>query len=580
MKIHIALAALVGLAASNSLSSRGRYQEQPPLPQIGQAVKDGLGNLQGNIPYKPGTHAKAPSKNQIGGMPYLNRPRPRPKNEGRPGTPGNPLGPRKKPGRIYTRCEVNAISCVERNTRRLSKLADGIAQAEFKRLTNIYGLPISDKPNKSGKGGLKLSLSELRARFVGFRSSKSQISGKKWVTKLAAGAFTVATELPGYIISLVDAIKSDATDLEKAAVATSIIPFVGCTTRNLANLERQAPKTISTALCYTGDIALFTPLWFLKPVLDALAIVFDFDENMDVDWVMQQRHDAWVNRYEQLINYLNSEDYRNRVMERYSLEISTHLFALSEQSATLYIGELVADEQSDSVKDAKNAAQEVEDAWMESQQDICARLLDTERRFDEEIPLETANWMQKEYFSFMSRHRISYFKNRMEAWSKRENFLLSQPVFRVPSSATMKKIEDNFYKQVYTIDAALQDYKPGNFHKKDVEAIAREVNKMIPRDHGVCNGPPLKMGAAPPGNTKELGYEKIIEKVMAEEVPRVKIFTDAYFRGIPKEYSAPLGKCIDTIGIFNDRVSSFRIDRPWDNILCIFYRQAPTYTLP
>ncbi|KAM3469228.1 hypothetical protein MY8738_010153 [Beauveria namnaoensis] len=44
----------------------------------------------------------APSRNMPGGLPELHRPRPN-KKDGKPGTPGNPLGPRKKQGRIYSR---------------------------------------------------------------------------------------------------------------------------------------------------------------------------------------------------------------------------------------------------------------------------------------------------------------------------------------------------------------------------------------------------------------------------------------------------------------------------------------------
>lgn len=47
-------------------------------------------------------HPGGPSANLPGGLPELNRPHP-PKQDGVPGTPGNPLGPHKKQGRIYPR---------------------------------------------------------------------------------------------------------------------------------------------------------------------------------------------------------------------------------------------------------------------------------------------------------------------------------------------------------------------------------------------------------------------------------------------------------------------------------------------
>lgn len=50
----------------------------------------------------PTGHPSGPSANLPGGLPELNRPHP-PKQDGVPGTPGNPLGPHKKQGRIYPR---------------------------------------------------------------------------------------------------------------------------------------------------------------------------------------------------------------------------------------------------------------------------------------------------------------------------------------------------------------------------------------------------------------------------------------------------------------------------------------------
>ncbi|KAM3518456.1 hypothetical protein MY4038_010092 [Beauveria bassiana] len=55
----------------------------------------------------------APLRNMPRGMPELNRPRP-PKQVGVPGTPGNPLGPRKKQGRIYPRRK----SCIRKRAMR------------------------------------------------------------------------------------------------------------------------------------------------------------------------------------------------------------------------------------------------------------------------------------------------------------------------------------------------------------------------------------------------------------------------------------------------------------------------------
>ncbi|KAM3547329.1 hypothetical protein MY1884_009614, partial [Beauveria asiatica] len=53
----------------------------------------------------PSPNPSGPSRNILGGLPELHRPLP-PKQNGVPGTPGNPLGPRKKQGRIYPRGKI------------------------------------------------------------------------------------------------------------------------------------------------------------------------------------------------------------------------------------------------------------------------------------------------------------------------------------------------------------------------------------------------------------------------------------------------------------------------------------------
>ncbi|PHH61922.1 hypothetical protein CDD81_7727 [Ophiocordyceps australis] len=584
MKIQIALLSLLSLSTCHSLSPRAIYKERPPGQQIGDAVRDGLGTLQGNIPYTPGTHAKPPSKNQIGGMPYLNRARPRPKNEGKPGTPGNPLGPRKKPGRIYTRCEANAASCIAGNTRRLSKLANGIGEAEFKRLTNIYGMEVPDKPNKAAKGGLKLSLTEIRAGFRGFRVPGSKGTGKKWLSNLVksgvkGSSVTLAASIPLYITDVAEVMNSDASGLEKAAVATSIVPFVGCTVRKLANDEKDTQKTLSTALCYAGDFFLASGLWPLKLVADVLSSAFDFDENMDAEYVKKQRRDGWVKRYKELVKYLSSDGYRQELIQRYSLEVLAPIYVLSETSAMLYVGDIVADESSDepSNPEAQSAEKQIEDSWIAAQQQVCAQMIDTERRFDVDVPAQTAQWLEDEYKEYNRRYRMSYMRNRQIAWAKLESYMRSRPVTWGPSEADIKARFDDFWDQALAVYQALQQEKRTDFYKKDVEGFARDANKQIPRDHGVCNGPPLKMGAPVPGEAQaggeeELGYEKLIDKIMAEETPRIQIFTDAFYKGSMDEVAAPLGECVDLRRDFNDNVSSFSIKKASSNIKCTFYR--------
>ncbi|PHH58506.1 hypothetical protein CDD82_2941 [Ophiocordyceps australis] len=282
-------------------------------------------------------------------------------------------------------------------------------------------------------------------------------------------------------------------------------------------------------------------MWPLKLLADVFASAFDYDENMDVDHLRKQREQGWTQRYKELIGYLSSEEYRNKLKERYALEISSHLYVLSEASAMLYVGEVVADEATDSPQDAQQAEAKVEDSWIETQQEVCAAVLDTERRFDNDVPEQTAKWIEDEYYAYYTRWRRGFFTNRERAWAKEKAYMRGRPLFSAPTEATIKQRENDFWDKVYNVDDELRKEKRNNFNKQDVVNFAKDAVKQIPRDHGLCNGPPLKMGAPPPREAP--AYEDLIDKIMAEEIPHIRLFRDEYFRGEMDEMLAPLGEC-------------------------------------
>ncbi|PHH72554.1 hypothetical protein CDD82_5916 [Ophiocordyceps australis] len=94
-------AAFIGMAIANKTELFGRglgskapaYLERPPMAQIAEQARKGLDALKGPYRESP-TGGRSPMRHQPGGLPELRRSRK--KDEGVPGTPGNPLGPRKK----------------------------------------------------------------------------------------------------------------------------------------------------------------------------------------------------------------------------------------------------------------------------------------------------------------------------------------------------------------------------------------------------------------------------------------------------------------------------------------------------
>ncbi|EJP61237.1 uncharacterized protein BBA_09814 [Beauveria bassiana ARSEF 2860] len=107
--MKIALATLLVVAGTAIADPAAMQARRPPEPgsksarELLDLVQNGLQTwgLAGSVNALNG-NPNAPLRNMPGGMSELNRPRP-PKQVGVPGTPGNPLGPRKKQGRIYSR---------------------------------------------------------------------------------------------------------------------------------------------------------------------------------------------------------------------------------------------------------------------------------------------------------------------------------------------------------------------------------------------------------------------------------------------------------------------------------------------
>ncbi|KAM3524611.1 hypothetical protein MY4038_007669 [Beauveria bassiana] len=95
-----------GIAIANPAAIQARILPEPgsrSARELLNLVQNGLRTwgLAGSVNAING-NPNAPLRNMPGGLPELHRPRPN-KKEGKPGTPGSPLGPRKKQGRVYQR---------------------------------------------------------------------------------------------------------------------------------------------------------------------------------------------------------------------------------------------------------------------------------------------------------------------------------------------------------------------------------------------------------------------------------------------------------------------------------------------
>ncbi|KAM0664387.1 hypothetical protein ACQRIU_006969 [Beauveria bassiana] len=150
--MKFALLALAGTTFAN-LTAALQVRSPPPAGseqarELYELVKKGMMSwgLMGAI-HPPSGHISAPSANLPGGLPELNRPHP-PKHDSAPGSPGHPLGPHKKQGRIYERRK----SCV-------AQKRSGIQCSAGTRVTTRASR--FPKLRLNGQGGVMVAFSTL-----------------------------------------------------------------------------------------------------------------------------------------------------------------------------------------------------------------------------------------------------------------------------------------------------------------------------------------------------------------------------------------------------------------------------------
>lgn len=78
----------------------------------------------------------------------------------------------------------------------------------------------------------------------------------------AIGGWALAgVEAGAWVKDMIDIFSTSSTDLQRAAVVTSVVPFLGSTGQAMANEEHGDSKLIDTAACLVVDALCLTPAW-------------------------------------------------------------------------------------------------------------------------------------------------------------------------------------------------------------------------------------------------------------------------------------------------------------------------------
>ncbi|PHH64332.1 hypothetical protein CDD81_4689 [Ophiocordyceps australis] len=300
--------------------------------------------------------------------------------------PNRPLGPLKK-------------------SMGVKKLAETMSQEEFSRLIQGYGL----KPKPAN--GNPISESTI---FERFNSKVTAKSARRWARKwgVKGGLFTLAS-LPDYLKDLNDMNQEDTTDLQKAAVLTSIVPFFGCSVKAAADAKQGRLNVFETVLCHVSDGIMFTPIFPVSVIIKALTFLVDVFTKVfrltDIGYIKDERAKGWQNQFNEMKKVISSDKYISDQQNKYTAKISAHLYVLAAQKGYLYAGWMKATQNATNSGDnIQEIAKKLNEDWKKVQEEARAKIQATEKHFKKEIPERIGKSTGYGSIKYYARYNLEY----------------------------------------------------------------------------------------------------------------------------------------------------------------------------
>ncbi|PFH61490.1 putative enterotoxin [Ophiocordyceps unilateralis] len=217
----------------------------------------------------------------------------------------------------------------------LVQSAEEIAKKEFKTLAAKFGVMDLVRRN----GGAKLtSLDQLFTRFKGYKNLPSMSRPKLRLMRASSGALAVAG-LGLYIKSVVDEFSEDSSALDRAAVVTSILPFVGCGVQAVAAQEHGRLDLVDTSLCVVGDALLLSPAWPAWFLIQGLRYLLGTSiKTLTPREIRARRNQVWNAYLRETTKYIESVNFTSDIETHFKVEIAAVLFTAAEAHGKLDAG--------------------------------------------------------------------------------------------------------------------------------------------------------------------------------------------------------------------------------------------------
>lgn len=216
------------------------------------------------------------------------------------------------------------------------RLSDELASSEFEHLAIKYGV------GKLIQRHEKVNLPQLRE----LSKADKALSASKTARASVWGARILSVPLLGlYVKDVVDVFFRDANTLDRVAVVTSIIPFVGCGAEVVANVNKGHTDLADATLCLVGDALLLTPAWplgvvvhFSRFFVDVVRGLLQSVEVWERNELMQRRNQGWLAYVEEVSRYLESDMFGANIHTQYMTEMAAILGRASEARAEVLLG--------------------------------------------------------------------------------------------------------------------------------------------------------------------------------------------------------------------------------------------------
>ncbi|KAF4582876.1 Heat Labile Enterotoxin Type Iib [Ophiocordyceps camponoti-floridani] len=146
-----------------------------------------------------------------------------------------------------------------------------------------------------------------------------------------------------YGTAVADSFTHEAGVLDRAAVVTSILPFIGCTVRVADDASKGRVDVASASFCFVEDGLILAGLWefglawqTLLGVAETLQGVEEQDRLYDPDVFRTKRLQGWESKIREVEAFIGSDEFMSNVTSRYDAHQIGLLFQASQLAGDLH----------------------------------------------------------------------------------------------------------------------------------------------------------------------------------------------------------------------------------------------------